>query len=433
MRVEVGIPDVARTLGEIREGNDVSQPARRASSGKLMRRIKPRRVTLAAAIAWLMPAAAFAQPAGLPRQAPPQEPAVVATANGPIRVAPVVTGLSHPWAMAFLPNGDILVTEREGRVRLVHDGVLDPEPIGGVPKVHAVRLSGLMDIALHPDFEENRLVYLTYTKNVREEPLEVATTLARGRLEGRDLVGMQDILSADTWPGNGGSASRIAFGRDGLLYMTTGASNGTFAQQSDNLRGKVLRLRDDGSPAPGNPFAGQTDIRPEIFSLGHRNQLGLAFNPLTGDLWNSEMGPNGGDEVNIILPGRNYGWPLASYGRTYEGPPVSDVPWREGIELPWAHWIPGISPSGLSFYSGDRYFASWRMSVFIGALRVGQIQGTGHLSRIEFDEAGNERRREAMLTTLARRIRDVRQGPDGYLYLLTDEDDAALLRLERAE
>jgi aldose sugar dehydrogenase len=385
-------------------------------------------LALTLSVASLSAIQGFAQPL----ERPPVPPVTIQTADGPLRVVPVVTGLSHPWSMAFLPNGDVLVTEREGRVRLVHGGVLDPAPIDGLPAVHAVRLSGLMDVALHPEFENNRLVYLTYTKNVREEPLEVSTTLARGRLEGHALVGMQDIFETDTWPGNGGSASRIAFGPDGLLYMTTGASNGPFAQEPGSLRGKVLRLTDDGTPAPGNPFADREGYRPEIFSLGHRNQLGLAFNPFTGDLWNSEMGPNGGDEVNIILPGRNYGWPLYSYGRTYEGPYVSDPPWREGIELPWAHWMPGISPSGLAFYTGDRYFPSWNNSVFVGAMRVGQIPGTGHLSRIEFDENGDERRREMLMTTLALRIRDVRQGPDGYLYLLTDEDDGALLRLERA-
>ena len=387
--------------------------------------------TLAAAC--LISLNALAQPVTLPVPPLPKEPVVVPTAEGPIRVVPVVTGLSHPWGMAFLPDGDILVTERAGRVRLVHDGKLDPEPLGGVPTVHAVRLSGLLDIALHPDFERNRLVYMTYTKNIRQEPLEVSTTLARGRLEGHAFVDMQDIFATETWPGDGGSASRIAFDPDGLIYMTTGASNGPFAQQTDSTRGKILRLRDDGSPAPGNPFAGRAGYRPEIFSMGHRNQLGLAFNPHTGDLWNSEMGPNGGDEVNIILPGRNYGWPLYSYGRTYEGPKVSNVPWAEGIELPWAHWTPGISPSGLSFYTGDKYFPSWNMSVFIGGVRMGQVAGTGHLSRIQFDEVGNERRRELLLTSLAQRIRDVRQSPDGYLYLLTDEDDAALLRLERPE
>ncbi|HEY5667144.1 MAG TPA: PQQ-dependent sugar dehydrogenase [Gammaproteobacteria bacterium] len=390
-------------------------------------------VALIAAISLFISIPALAQPRSLPRPPLPDEPVVVATVEGPVRVVPVVTGLSHPWSMAFLPNGDMLVTERAGRLRLIRDGVLDPTPIGGVPAVHAVRLSGLMDITLHPDFEQNRLVYLTYTKNIRQEPLEVATTLARGRLEGHALVDVEDIFMADTWPGNGGSASRIVFAPDGTLYMTTGASNGPFAQEPGNARGKILRLNDDGTPAAGNPFAGTEGYRPEIFSLGHRNQLGLAFNPHTGELWNSEMAPNGGDEVNIILPGANYGWPLYSYGRTYEGPEVSRPPWREGIELPWAHWMPGISPSGLSFYTGDRYFEPWNRSVFIGATRVGQIQGTGYLSRIQFDENGNERRREQLLTTLAQRIRDVRQGPDGYLYLLTEEDDAALLRLERAD
>jgi len=389
--------------------------------------------TLAPAVISLLAIDALAQPSGLPRPPLSDQPVVVATADGPIRVVPVVTELSHPWGMAFLPNGDVLVTERAGQVRLIRDGVLDPMPIAGVPTVHAVRLSGLLDIALHPDFETNRFVYLTYTKNIQQEPLEVSTTLARGRLEGHAFVDMQDIFITETWPGNGGSASRITFGPDGYLYMTTGASNGLFAQEPGSVRGKILRLRDDGTPAPDNPFVGQPGYRAEIFSLGHRNQLGLAFNPVTGELWNSEMGPNGGDEVNIILPGRNYGWPLYSYGRTYEGPYVSNPPWAEGIELPWAHWMPGISPSGLSFYTGDQYFPSWNNSVFIGSVRVGQIQGTGHLSRVQFDENGNERRRELLLTTLGQRIRDVQQGPDGYLYLLTEENDAALLRLERAD
>lgn len=382
--------------------------------------------------ALLVPAVlVLAQQVGrLPRLPLPDGPTVVDTVEGKIRVVPVTRGLSHPWSLVFLPDGSMLVTERSGQVRVIRDGVLDPKPLPGVPRVHAVRLSGLMDIALHPNFAQNQIVYLTYTKNVKQEPLEVATTLARGRLVNNAFVDMKDILTADTWPGNGGSASRIAFGPDGMLYMTTGASNGDFAQQPSSLRGKVLRLRDDGTAAPGNPFEGRAGYRAEIFSLGHRNSLGLAFNPITRDLWNSEMGPNGGDEVNIIKPGKNYGWPEISYGRTYEGPPVSPVPWRDGIELPWAYWVPGISPSGLSFYTGDRYFATWKNSVFVGAMRVGQVEGTGHLVRIQFDENGNERRRELMLTSLAQRIRDIKQGPDGFLYLLTEEDNAAVLRLE---
>ena len=375
--------------------------------------------------------ASFAQQVGrLPRISLPDASPVVDTVEGKIRVVPIGRGLSHPWSLAFLPDGRMLVTERSGQIRVIRDGILDPQPLAGAPKVHAVRLSGLMDIALHPNFAQNQLVYLTYTKNVKPEPLEVATTLARGRLVGNALVDMKDILTTDTWPGNGGSASRITFGRDGLLYMTTGASNGDFAQDPTSLRGKILRLQDDGKAAPGNPFAGKAGYAPEVFSLGHRNSLGLAFNPATGALWNSEMGPNGGDEVNIIQPGKNYGWPNISYGRTYEGPPVSAIPWKEGVELPWAYWVPGISPSGLSFYTGERYFPAWKTSVFIGAMRVGQVEGTGHLVRIQFDENGNERRRELMLTSLAQRIRDIKQGPDGFLYLLTEEDNAAILRLE---
>ncbi|HET9217407.1 MAG TPA: PQQ-dependent sugar dehydrogenase [Terriglobia bacterium] len=375
----------------------------------------------------------FAQQVGrLPRLALPDGPTVVDTVEGKLRVVPVTRGLSHPWSLAFLPDGRMLVTERSGQIRVIRDGVLDPQPLSGVPKVHAVRLSGLMDIALHPNFEQNQVIYLTYTKNLKPEPLEVATTLARGRLVGNALVDMRDILTADTWPGNGGSASRITFGRDGFLYMTTGASNGDFAQDPASLRGKVLRLQDDGKPAPGNPFAGRAGHAPEVFSMGHRNSLGLAFNPITGALWNSEMGPNGGDEVNIIQAGKNYGWPNISFGRTYEGPPVSAIPWKDGVELPWAFWVPGISPSGLAFYTGDRYWPSWKNSVFIGAMRVGQVEGTGHLVRIQFDENGNERRRELMLTSLAQRIRDIRQGPDGFLYLLTEEDNSAVLRLEVA-
>ncbi|HZI51690.1 MAG TPA: PQQ-dependent sugar dehydrogenase [Terriglobia bacterium] len=380
----------------------------------------------------LLPMTLAQQVGRLPRLALPDAATVVDTVEGKLRVVPVTRGLSHPWSLAFLPDGRMLVTERSGQIRVIRDGILDPQPLAGVPKVHAVRLSGLMDVALHPNFAQNQMIYLTYTKNVKPEPLEVATTLARGRLVGNALVDMKDIFTADTWPGNGGSASRITFGRDGLLYMTTGASNGDFAQDPSSLRGKVLRLQDDGKPAPGNPFAGRPGHAPEVFSMGHRNSLGLAFNPITGALWNSEMGPNGGDEVNIIQPGKNYGWPNISFGRTYEGPPVSPVPWKEGVELPWAFWVPGISPSGLSFYTGDRYWASWKNSVFIGAMRVGQVEGTGHLVRIQFDESGNERRRELMLTSLAQRIRDIRQGPDGFLYLLTEEDNSAVLRLEVA-
>jgi glucose/arabinose dehydrogenase len=356
----------------------------------------------------------------------------VQTYQAKIKVAVVARGLAHPWSMEFLPDGAMLVTERGGNLRIIRDGVLDPRPIPGVPAVHAVRLSGLMEILLHPDFENNQLVYLTYTKHINDEPLEVATTLARGRFNGEALVDVQDILVADSWAGNGGSGSKIVFGPDGKLYMSTGASNGNAAQEGANLRGKVLRLNDDGTPAADNPFVGKPGFRPEVYSMGHRNILGLVFHPVTGELWSTEMGPNGGDEVNIIKPGANYGWPVVSFGRDYSGPFISPVPWKEGMEMPVSTFIPGISPSGLAFYTGTD-FPTWTTSAFIGANRVGQIPGTAHLVRIFYDENGNERHRETLLRELGQRIRHIELGPDGKLYLLTDEEDGAVLVIEPAD
>jgi len=211
-----------------------------------------------------------------------------------VRTVTMATGLWHPWSLAWLPNGDMLITERDGKLRRVRDGRLDSEPIPGVPKVHSVRLSGLMEVLPHPNFAQNQWVYLTYTKDVGPEM--VATTLARGRLEGNQLVDVKDLLVCDPWAGDGGSGSRLAWGRDGRLYMTTGASNGNAAQEPGSLRGKILRLRDDGTAAPGNPFTGRQGYRPEIYTMGHRNSLGLALNPVTGDMWNNENGPYGGDE-----------------------------------------------------------------------------------------------------------------------------------------
>src|SRR5579871_6467523 len=207
-----------------------------------------------------------------------------------VKTTVVASGLWHPWSLAWLPNGDILVTERNGKLRTIRDGRLDPDPVAGVPPVHSVRLSGLMEILPHPKFAQNHWVYLTYTKDVG--PDQVATTLAGGRLEGHQISDVKDILICDSWAGDGGSGSRLAWGRDGMLYMTTGASNGNAAQEPGSLRGKILRLRDDGTPAPGNPFAAKPGYRPAIFSMGHRNSLGLALNPVTGDIWNNENGPS---------------------------------------------------------------------------------------------------------------------------------------------
>jgi glucose/arabinose dehydrogenase len=242
-------------------------------------------------------------------------------------------------------------------------------------------------------------------------------------------VDVKDILICDSWAGDGGSGSRLAWGRDGMLYMTTGASNGNAAQEGTSLRGKILRLRDDGTPAPGNPFAGKAGYKAEIYSMGHRNSLGLAFNPVTGDLWNNENGPYGGDEINIIKPGLNYGWPKVSYGRDYSGPQI--VNFAEGMTGPIVFWAPSIAPSGMAFYTGTR-FPDWKNNVLVGAMLGGAVQGIGHLERITFNDDWDETARQSLLTDLKQRIRDVREGPDGLVYVLTDEENGALIRLEPA-
>jgi aldose sugar dehydrogenase len=345
-----------------------------------------------------------------------------------MRVVVVTKGLSHPWGMVFLPDGNMLVTERAGRVRVIRDGVLDPKPVAGVPEVYAKQLSGLMDIALHPHFSENHFVYLTYTKALDRG---VTTALARGRWDGTALLDVRDIFVADSRDDGRAAASRLAFGPDGSLYMTVGGTFDQRAQDPNSHGGKVLRLRDDGSAPPDNPFAGKPGYKPEIYTLGHRNALGLAIHPETGALWENENGPNGGDELNLLLPGRNYGWPVVSYGRQYPGPRVSEHAWKEGMEEPLVVWLPSIGISGLTFYSGDR-FPNWKGNAFVGSMRVGELNYTGHLERIVFNNKFEELRRESLLTELRQRIRDVRQGPDGLLYVLTEEEDGALLRIEPA-
>lgn len=346
-----------------------------------------------------------------------------------IRVTVIARGLVHPWALAFLPDGRMIVTERPGRIRLIQNGALDPKPVSGVPKPFTNGNGGLMDIALHPKFAENHLVYFAWDK-----PLENgkgAPAVARGKLEGGALTDVRDILVTDAYEGTGGLSGRIVFGRDGMLYMASGGNVGWVAQEPGSLRGKVLRVRDDGSVPPDNPFIGRAGYRPEIYTLGHRNSLGLIVHPETGMIWNNENGPDGGDEINILLPGRNYGWPAISFGRDYAGPRISDSPTREGMENPIVVWIPSIAVAGMTVYTGDR-FPIWKGNVFVGSMRTGEIPGTGHLERIVFNARTEELRREQMLGELKQRIREVRQGPDGYLYLLTDEDDGAVLRIEPA-
>jgi len=369
-------------------------------------------------------------PTGLAHRPLPDHPVVFDTGEGQnIRVVVVTKALEYPWALAFLPDGSMLVTERAGRLRIIRNGVLDPKPIAGAPVSYWAAESGApgavhgyMDIALHPRFAENHLLYLTYTK-----PLDGGkrtTAIARGRWDGGALKDVKDIFTLDE-----GSTSRIAFGSDGMLYMTT---TGKDPQDPNTLGGKVLRLRDDGSVPPDNPFVGQAGHRPEVYTMGHRSALGLAVNPATGEMWQNENGPNGGDEINILKPGRNYGWPLVSYGRTYQGPWQVSPPGHPGFEAPVVIWIPAIAVSGMTFYTGDK-FPKWKGDVFVGSLRTGEIPGTGHLERILFNDKMEELRREALLRELRQRIRDVRQGPDGLLYVVTDEKEGAVLRIEPAQ
>ena len=407
------------------------------------------RLLIATILALAAPAAPSAQdrePApfvaeGIPATPLPDAPVVYDTAEGQrIRVSVVTAGLTYPWGLAFLPDGALLVTERLGTLRQVRGGVLDPAPVAGVPEVYTeAALAGLMDVAVHPRFAENRFVYLTYSK-----PTEGGSTvaLARGRFEGGALSEVRDVFVADAEL-NGGGASRLAFAPDGTLYMSVGGAFGgqrPLAQDPASHVGKVLRLLDDGGAPDDNPFAGR-EGRPEVFSLGHRNPMGLAVHPETGEVWASEHAPMGGDEVNRILPGRNYGWPEVSYSREYYGPRVSERPWREDMEQPEIVWIPSIAPSGLVFYSGDR-FPAWRGDLFAGSLMTARVARTGHLERIEFNRQGLEQRREWLLADLRRRIRDVEQGPDGLLYVLTGGGflgrdpalgEAALLRIEPVE
>lgn len=388
------------------------------------------------------------QPAAAPgtKRAPTAPPPIIwpspPLADGPIVLDTgiqheirlfVTKGLNQPWSMAFLPDGSILVTERPGRLRIVRNGVLDPNPIAGVPKVQAGGLSGLMDIALHPHFSENKLIYFTYHKPMNADSGEGGNrqgmiTLARGKWDGAALTDVRDIFSAIP----GGNASRIVFGKDGMIYMSVGIADppGAYrAQDSNDLAGKVLRLRDDGAVPPDNPFVGRAGYRPEIYTMGHRNALGLAVQPDTGAIWECEDGPNGGDEINVLQPGKNYGWPIVSYGRFYLGPRVSERPWQEAMEQPLVFWVPAIAISGLTFYTGDK-FPNWKNNVFVGGMRQGEVPRSGHLERIDFNGKWEELHREGMLRELQQRIRDVRQGPDGFLYLLTAENDGALMRME---
>jgi glucose/arabinose dehydrogenase len=347
------------------------------------------------------------------------------------RVVVLTRGLSQPRSLAFLPNGDLLITEREGNLLLFEGAAGEGVRVDGVPGVvRRGTMAGLMDIALHPDFGENGWIYLSYHKPVYGDL--GSNAIWRGEWNGRGIDNGADIFVAGDVDME---VSRIEFGSDGKLYMTIGAAawgppeSVIRAQNGHDFAGKTIRLNDDGSIPDDNPYVGTEGFNAPIFTLGHRNQLGLAVNPDTGDLWASEQGPNGGDEINVLVAGQNYGWPLINEGRNYLGPYHSDVLHQEGMTRPHVSFNPSPALSGMVFYTGDR-FSAWKNNLFVGALRFGEIPRTGHLLRIVFNDDWQEMRREMLLMELHQRIRDVAQGPDGLLYVITAEDDAALLRLE---
>jgi glucose/arabinose dehydrogenase len=338
----------------------------------------------------------------------------------------VARQLVNPWSLAFLPDGNILVTEKDGRLRIIRNGALDPKPIAGVPAVRVQGRSGLMEVILHPQFAANRFVYFTYLKPVGDK--QSALTLARGRFTGSAIVEATDLF---TTGGGVSGPSRLAWGRDGKLYMTTPSSgNGSSSQDPNSYAGKVLRLNDDGTVPADNPFSGRAGYKAEVYSLGHRNSLGLAVHPATGAMWQHEMGPNGGDKVNVLKPGANYGWPIVSLGRSYPGPWQSPTFSKEGFEPPVVYWMPSISLSGLTFYTGNK-LPKWKGDIFVGGQRTGEIPGTGHLERVLVNDKLEELRRESLLVPLRMRIRDVRQGPDELLYVIVDHDqNGGILRIE---
>ena len=395
---------------------------------------KPRPGTSVTALAWLLVACssapadnnATAQNAGSTQAAPP------AAGQEEFRAVTVVEGLENPWSMAFLPNGDMLVTERAGRLRLIRGGQLQSEAIGGVPAVHARGQGGLLDVVLHPNFASNRLVYLSFSKpNVNGN--QNTTAVVRGRLEGNQLTNVQEIFEARAYSnGNGHFGSRMVFDRSGYLFITVGdrqvspagASGGANhpAQSLANHNGKVIRLHDDGRVPTDNPFVDRAGALPEIWSYGHRNLQGLALHPQTGDLWETEHAPQGGDEFNIIERGRNYGWPVIGMGVNYGGAVIHEDTVKAGMEKPVHYWIPSIGTSGLMIYTGNR-FPQWRGNVFAGGL-VGQ-----QIVRL----AMNGRRVTSATPMYQRqgRVRDIRQGPDGLIYVALDtRSGPSIVRLE---
>jgi glucose/arabinose dehydrogenase len=395
------------------------------------------RTTACAAL--LLPAAAMAQPAAIgfsPRDLAEGPFAFDTAEQDGIAVEVVVSGFRRPFSLAFLPDGDALISERGVGLRLVRDATgargataLVEAPVAGGPPRGSARNGGIHDVVAHPDFAGNRYVYYTYNADgeaTADGQATFALTLARAHYSDGALTDSEVLFQGEAVPN--ASGSRIAFAPGGTLFVTSGAPFGDEAQALDNVYGKVLRLNDDGGIPDDNPFVGRPGVRPEIYTLGHRDQLGLTVHPATGAVLAVEHGPNGGDELNRILPGRNYGWPEYSFGRTYDGPRQSERPLGPDTEQPLVLWLPSIGPTGLAFYYGDA-FPEWNGNLFVGSARRGEIPGTGGLERIVFNENLEELRRESLLGELRARVRDVREGPDGLLYVITDDASPALLRI----
>ena len=350
------------------------------------------------------------------------------------RLTTVADALIQPWSIAFLPGGDVLITERPGRLRIVRQGKLLPQPVEGVPKVLHSSQGGLLEVMPHPSFATNRLLYITYAKPGADDTLS-RTALIRGRFENDKLTNVEQLFEAVS-KGRGHYSGKIAFDGKGFLFLSLGdrqvPPEGNLeahpAQDLTNHHGKIVRLHDDGRVPTDNPFVSRAGARPEIWSYGHRNVQGLAIHPETGDLWADEHGPQGGDEVNRILPGRNYGWPVIGFGVNYTtGLAIHSGTHRQGMEQPLQVWIPSIGISGMMFYTGDR-FPLWKGNMFVGGMAGAQI---GRLTL----EGQRITSREVLLPQ-AGRVRDIRQGPDGLIYLVTDDRDGKptpVVRMEPVE
>jgi glucose/arabinose dehydrogenase len=337
------------------------------------------------------------------------------------RVVPISEGLENPWGMAFMPDGSILVTERPGRLRIIRNGKLDPLAIAGLPAIAAHGQGGLLDVALHPDYARNGWIYFSYAARAGKK---VGTEVGRGRLVDGRISDWQTLFRLLPKSSNSRHfGSRLVFDKNNHLFITLGDRGERFRSQDlDDHAGTVIRLHDDGRVPDDNPFLSRRDARPEIFSYGHRNAQGAILHP-SGDLWLHEHGPQGGDELNIVKAGRNYGWPVITYGKEYgSGDDIGEGTQRADMEQPIHYWVPSIAPSGMTYYDADR-FPAWKGNLFIGSLKFSL------LVRLQLD-GSRVVKEERLLKNEFGRIRDVRTGPDGYLYLLTDAADGQLLRLE---